>query len=122
LAVAEHHGIKSEFIPRFATGFCSGVARTGGQCGALNGGILSLGLINGRQGPSDSVDRVYARVQSLVQQFEDEFGSTNCLALTGCHLGTTEGQKKFRETEQLNHCLTYVETVTLVVLNLVNQA
>jgi C_GCAxxG_C_C family probable redox protein len=118
LAVAEHDGIQSEFIPGLATGFCSGVARTGGQCGALNGGILSLGLLNGRQEPGGTVDQVYAQVQALVGQFEAAFGSLNCRELTGCHLGTSEGQQQYRQTGQLQRCLDYVEMVTRLVLEM----
>jgi hypothetical protein len=33
LAIAESRGIQSDLIPRRATGFCSGIARTGGMCG-----------------------------------------------------------------------------------------
>ena len=121
MAVAESQEIHSDLIPKIATGFCSGVARTSGQCGALNGGILSLGLINGREEPGGSVDEVYAQVQELVQQFEEALGSTNCQVLTGCHLDTPEGQVNFRETGQLNLCLTYVETVTRKVLDLIGR-
>ena len=95
------------------------MARTAGFCGALNGGVMALGLISGRSEPDGSVDETYTRVQKLIQQFEDKFGSTNCAELTGCHLGTPEGQVKFRETEQHAKCLNYAEEVTRVVMELV---
>lgn len=119
MAVAEHYQIQGEFIPGIATGFCSGVARTAGQCGALNGGILSLGMVNGRRNPGEVVDEIYNQVQVLIQRFSDRFGSTNCQELIGCHLGTQEGQKWFKETKQLSNCLNYVETVTALVLDLI---
>ena len=78
LAVAESQGIQSEIIPMIATGFCSGVARTGGQCGALSGAIMGLGLLTGRKGPGESVDKNYAQVKKLVEQFGEKFGSINC--------------------------------------------
>jgi C_GCAxxG_C_C family probable redox protein len=118
LAVADYKGIQSDLIPKIATGFCSGTARTGGQCGALSGGIISLGLLKGRHEPGESIDHVYRDIQTLVRFFYEEFNSINCEELTGCHLGTTEGQNKFRETGQISFCLNYVEAVTLRVLEL----
>ena len=38
-AIAESLDIRSDLIPRIATGFCSGVARTGGMCGAVSGAV-----------------------------------------------------------------------------------
>lgn len=120
LAVAESQGIQSEILPMIATGFCSGVARTGGQCGALSGAIMGLGLLTGRKEPGESVDENYAQVKKLVEQFEEKFGSINCQELTECHLGTESGQTSFREKNQVANCLTYAETATQMVLDLVN--
>lgn len=87
----------SAVIPRVASGLCSGVARTGGVCGALNGGILALGLALGRDRGRDSLDPVYAAVQELVAWFEESRPSTSCRELTGCDFLTPEGQARFRE-------------------------
>jgi len=38
LAIAGHKGIQSDLIPGIATGFCSGMSRTCGMCGAVTGG------------------------------------------------------------------------------------
>jgi C_GCAxxG_C_C family probable redox protein len=118
LAVAESHGIESDLLPKIATGFCSGLARTGGPCGALNGGILGLNLLTGRSEPGAPVDRNYALVRALMDQFEDKFGSTHCMKLAGVDLGTAEGQAKFREKNQIVNCLNYAEEVTRMVLSL----
>ncbi len=48
LAIAEEKGIQSKLIPKIATGFCSGTLRMCGQCGAVNGAILSINLLTGR--------------------------------------------------------------------------
>jgi len=47
-AVADHYDLKSDLLPRLATGFCSGMSRTGGTCGAVTGGVLALNLFLGR--------------------------------------------------------------------------
>ena len=121
MAVAEANGIESDLLPKIATGFCSGMARTGGICGALNGGIMSLGLLEGRREPGESVDEVYAKVQILIEKFEAKFGALTCRELTGVHLGTPEGQAEFREKNQIENCLNYAEETTRIVLDLVDK-
>ena len=119
MAVAESQGIQSDLIPKIATGFCSGLARTGGLCGAISGVIMSLGLINGRMVPGASVDETYESVQNLLEQFETRFGSTQCLSLTGVHLGTEEGQAEFLQNNQIERCLTYVQFTTRFVMEVI---
>jgi len=118
LAVAESQGIESDLLPKIATGFCSGLARTGGICGALTGGILALNLLTGRSEPGAPVDENYALVGELIEQYEEKFGSTNCKELTGVDLGTEEGRVKFREKNQITNCLNYAEEITRMVLSL----
>jgi C_GCAxxG_C_C family probable redox protein len=118
LAVAESQGIKSDLLPKIATGFCSGLARTGGLCGALSGAIIGLNLLTGRSEPNMPVDENYALVGELLDQYEEKFGSINCRELTGVDLGTGEGQAQFRENNQKGNCLNYAEEVTRMVLSL----
>ncbi len=97
LAVGEGLGCASPLIPRLATGFCSGLARTCGPCGALNGGVMAIGLALGRDSGCEPLDRAYAPVQEFVEFFAETFGSVNCHDLTGCDFGTAGGQLAFRE-------------------------
>jgi len=57
LALAESMGVESELIPRIATGFAAGVARTGNLCGALSGAVMGLGLRYGRDAPETEPGR-----------------------------------------------------------------
>jgi len=118
LAIAESQGIQSDLIPRIATGFCSGVARTSGQCGAVSGAIMALGLLKGRQESDAPVDPIYQDVQAFLAQFEESFGTLNCRELCGCDLNTPEGQQQFRDTGQFSRCAGYVEEATRIVLSL----
>jgi C_GCAxxG_C_C family probable redox protein len=121
LAVAEHLDVRSEVIPRIATGFCSGMARTGGQCGAVSGGIMAIELAIGRDAPTDSVDSCYLAVRTFLDRFSTHYHSLTCLELTGVHLGTPEGQAVFREKGQINDCYDYVAEATRLVVELVVQ-
>ncbi len=116
MAIAEGRGIRSELVPRIATGLCSGLARTGGLCGAIGGAILALGTVAGRDSSDESVGPVYELVREVLDRFEAEFGSTTCFGLTGCDLGTDEGQRTFRERRQHEVCTGYVGAATRLAL------
>lgn len=97
MAVAEKNNIQSTLIPGIATGFCGGMSRTSGLCGALTGGIMALGMLYGRTSSDDSVYLVFALTERLVRGFEKAFGSRNCTDLLGCDIGTKEGEAVYYE-------------------------
>jgi len=115
-AIADECGILSAQIPRIATGFCGGMALTGGLCGALTGGIMALGLLYGRNSGTESRDAVYDRTRRLIEAFEHRFGSTRCTGLLGCDLSTPEGLATFeRKGLEQSLCLKLTtETAGLV--------
>ena len=119
LAIAESEGIHSDIIPRIATGFCSGIARTGGMCGALSGAIMGIGLVTGRNSPAESFEGNYALVQKLIDRFEEQYGSVNCRKLLGCDLATEVGQHYFMEHNLMESCLQYAEGATRITLALI---
>lgn len=122
IAVAEAKDVRCDLIPRIATGFCSGMARTGGQCGALSGGILSIGLLLGRDTPGSPVTDVYPRVEELRQNFEEKFGATSCSALLGLELGTEEGLQAFHDKNLWDKCVEYSEEASRMVMELLEPA
>ena len=82
-------------IPAIATGFCGGMARTAGPCGALTGGIMAIGILYGRKSTDDSHYKAFALTERLVHDFEKQFGSRNCSDLLGCDISTKEGEAVF---------------------------
>lgn len=120
-SIAESKGIDSELIPKIATGLCSGVARTCRTCGAVNGGIMAIGLFFGRSSPKDSIEKIYYIVQDFLEAFEKRFGTTNCKKLVGCDLGTEEGQKFFEENNLVINCHEYTEEATRLALSLIEE-
>ena len=95
MAVAEKHNIQSDIIPGIATGFCGGMSRTAGLCGALVGGIMALGILYGRKSSEDSHKKVYTLSERLVRDFEEHLGSRNCSDILGCDISTREGEVVF---------------------------
>ena len=98
-AIAESRGIKSELIPKIATGLCGGIAKTGGICGAVSGGVLAINMLAGRNSAGQSPEANVRLVRALLSGFETRFGTTNCERLIGCRLDTPEGQRFFKENK-----------------------
>ncbi len=96
MAVAEKHNIQSDIIPGIASGFCGGMSRTAGLCGALVGGVMALGMLYGRKSAEDSPKRIYALSERLVRDFEKQLGSRNCSEILGCDISTREGEAEFK--------------------------
>jgi C_GCAxxG_C_C family probable redox protein len=107
LALAKAQGIESELLPKMATAFCSGMARTRGTCGALTGAIMGISLTFGRSDASESLQPSYTATQRLIREFDQEFGARDCSVLLGCDLNTPEGQAKFRDNHLAEHCAQY---------------
>jgi len=108
LAIAQAEGVESELLPKVATAFCSGMARTCGTCGALTGAIMGVSLALGRSTAKDSVQPSYTATQQLIKAFENEFGSRDCQALLGgCDLSTPEGQAMFKDQKLGQRCLQF---------------
>jgi C_GCAxxG_C_C family probable redox protein len=115
MAAAIQQGIESVLIPKIATGFCSGVAQTGGMCGALSGGIMALSMVHGRGTNGDGRELVYEKTHRLVREFEEKFGTRNCSVLLELDLGTEEGREAYKERNLYPRCEGYVSEVGVVV-------
>ena len=121
LSVSESKGIKSDLIPKIATGFCGGMSHTDGMCGAISGGILAIDMIHGRGNPTDPREDSEEKVQELIFTFKDSFKSTHCYELTGCDLGTEEGQEKYNINECYQLCDKFVAQATDKTLELIDK-
>ena len=119
--MAESKGIQSDLIPKIATGFCSGISRTCGMCGAVIGAIMALNLFYGRNISSESHETSYIAVRKLLDMFESRFGSTNCKQLIGCDLGTKKGQNVFKSNNLIEQCRNYTEEATRMAMLIIEE-
>ncbi|MEE9913151.1 MAG: C-GCAxxG-C-C family protein [Deltaproteobacteria bacterium] len=78
-----------------ASGFPVGMGGAGCTCGALAGGVMSLGLVFGRTAPKDMrVDKAMKLARELHDIFKRRFKSTCCRKLTRYMIMGSSGQMK----------------------------
>jgi C_GCAxxG_C_C family probable redox protein len=82
-----NQGLKGDLPPelaiRIASGLPEGLGGSGCLCGALNGGVLALGLFLGRNRPGfGNGNRVRRSARMLHDCFRETFGGTCCRNLT----------------------------------------
>jgi hypothetical protein len=82
---------------------------------------MAISLFTGRKSPSESVLPTYDTVRKLLELFEARFGSTNCRDLTGCDLGTDEGQNYFKSNNLIDQCRQYTEESTRIAMSLIEE-
>jgi len=116
IALAESQGIASDLIPKIATGFGSGLARTCGICGAVSAAIMALGLNNGRTEPNADREPNYAAARRLLHEFAARHGSTNCFDLTGCDFATPEGMQQYNANQIQSRCCEFIATAIQLAL------
>ncbi len=120
LSVTESKNIQSDVIPKISTGFCGGIARTCGICGAVSGAIMAISLFCGRSSPDEPIDKSYMPVQKMIALFEGKFGTTNCKLLTGIDLGTEEGRKRFALENKIEQCKQYTVEATRMAMSIID--
>lgn len=82
---------------------------------------MAIGLFTGRSSPAESVLPTYDTARELLSLFEAKFGSTNCRDLTGCDLGTGEGQNYFKTNNLIERCKGYTEEAARIAMTLIEQ-
>lgn len=90
-------GVKAEWIPRIASGFGGGIARTGQVCGAITGSIICLGWVYGRNGTEDDIEILHELGRKLVDVFIEEYGTTSCGMLIDVDLTNEDACKKAQQ-------------------------
>jgi C_GCAxxG_C_C family probable redox protein len=79
-AVLEAAGANSlEFTPKIATAFGGGVGRCREEmCGALAGGLIALGMLEGRDNAGESWDDIAVKASEFRERVQALTGHTRC--------------------------------------------
>ncbi len=98
-AFSEALGLEKERARQIAQAFGGGMARLGQTCGAITGGLLTIGLKYGRTHPKDEEarEKTYAITREFMSRFEAKHGSLLCRELIGVDLSTDDGYSQAKE-------------------------
>ncbi|PWH20055.1 MAG: hypothetical protein DDG59_01285 [Anaerolineae bacterium] len=111
---ATENGLELDTARRIAALFGGGIARSGEVCGAINGGLMALGLTLAMSDPTDSEakDHLNQLGQEIIQRFEARFGARHCRTLTGLDLRDPQDHHAAKQSGVLqNQCPEYVAFV-----------
>ena len=82
-----------------AVGPMAGGSRVGSLCGALQGGILTLGMLYGAEGEKlgsqEALVESFQPAKRFYREFEKAFGSRNCPEIIDADLENPEERKKW---------------------------
>ena len=82
-----------------AVGPMAGGSRMGSLCGALQGGILTLGMLYGAEGENlgsqEALVESFQPVKRFYQEFEKAFGSRLCPEIIHANLDVPEERQKW---------------------------
>ena len=100
-------------VPReviaLSSGMAVGVGRSGCLCGALNGGVMALGLFFGRTEPRGPQDPQSAKCLALTHELHDWFREANGKHAVCCRVLTREFD--MGRGEHKEHCIRYTGLV-----------
>ncbi|MCJ7806516.1 MAG: C-GCAxxG-C-C family protein [Clostridia bacterium] len=100
-AYASQLNLETKVAFKIAAAFGGGIARTGGNCGAVSGALMVIGL---RYGTSDIEDQdskayTYEKARQFLERFKELHQTVICRELTGYDISTPEGLQQFKEQE-----------------------
>ena len=99
-------GLSLEQCMGIAAGFGGGVGGSHEElCGAVSGGVLTLGLLF----PEDK-RRCYALSKEFRRRFQEAFGRTGCRELLAARPGTSERTPAAKRLNAATHCNIMVVT------------
>jgi len=91
-----------------AVGPMAGGSRVGSLCGALQAGVLTLGMIYGadgeKLGSQEALVESFQPVIRFYREFEKAFGSRNCPEIIHADLNNPEERKRWVDRGGLEEC------------------
>jgi len=91
-----------------AVGPMAGGSRVGSLCGAVQAGVLTLGMLYGAEGEKlgnqEALVESFQPVIRFYREFEKAFGSRNCPEIIHADLNNPEERKKWVDREGPEEC------------------
>ncbi|OGL40199.1 MAG: hypothetical protein A3C43_06480 [Candidatus Schekmanbacteria bacterium RIFCSPHIGHO2_02_FULL_38_11] len=79
---AFNDALKLNLDVKVATAMGGGIGAAKNLCGALNGGVIVIGAIFGRNTPNEKVDKIYPIAKAFHDKFRETFATTSCFEIT----------------------------------------
>jgi C_GCAxxG_C_C family probable redox protein len=101
LTMQELFGYPDDLVLKAATGFGGGIGNIGSLCGALSGGVMTIGLKYGRWRLEQTAEkeRTYLLCAEWFERFRRRFGSANCFDILKIDLKDPETRKAYWSVE-----------------------
>lgn len=97
---AKRMGLDLNTAFKIATPFGGGMGHMGQVCGAVSGGLMAIGLIEGiTEYDKPRKDACYALAKALQDRFVSLHGSVTCPALLGLDIGDPDQLAQVREKD-----------------------
>lgn len=102
--------VENPLEPKVASAFGGGIGRRGSLCGALTGGVITIGLRYGTNTPSSKTrEQAYSMALEFYERFEKECGSVLCRDLIGYDLTNPEDLKAARSADAfMQKCVHFI--------------
>ena len=87
-AILDHKGIALDRATDLAAGFGGGISFSGQQCGAISGGLMSIGVLVGETitDVRDHKWETFRLCKEFQKRFTEKFGTIRCDDLTGINM------------------------------------
>lgn len=123
MSLMEVFNLKSDLIPKIATGFSGGIGRGGSVCGALVSAVMVIGMRYGRSQGQDqeSFQKSLDLSRQVLDIFLDEYGSEKCQDIIGFRLDDPEQYQKWLDHGGRERCIELVKNVALFTAKIANE-
>ncbi|MDH5754234.1 MAG: C-GCAxxG-C-C family protein [Candidatus Bathyarchaeota archaeon] len=95
LTLTEYLGIKSELIPKIATGIGAVFSLNGFTCGSISSAVMAIGIKCGRETSTENSQIIWSKVDKFIEAFKQTWGAVTCRQLTGLNVKTPEDMKEY---------------------------
>lgn len=98
-AFASRLNLEEETALKAAAAFGGGIGRTGGNCGAVSGALIAIGLRYGAVDIDDQVSKTatYEKAKQFLEQFKALHQTVVCRELTGYDFSNPEELQQFKD-------------------------
>lgn len=121
-AFAEEYGLNPILARKIGNPLAGG-SGVGGECGAVTGALIVLGMEYGMADADDSeaFQNTFEKVGTFLEKFKERHGNINCQQLIGLNIFSEEGLMEFMDKDiKLTQCIKYVKDAVRIVEEIIN--